>query len=62
MTDSKRPAREATAEPDDEPDFALEHSLVTTSEVVSAGKDIHSDQDIPRGFGGMDLKRTRLID
>jgi hypothetical protein len=47
--------------PDDEPDFASEHALVTTSEVVSAGKDVHSE-DIPRSFGGMDLKRTRLLD
>jgi hypothetical protein len=61
MAGSERPTREATVNPDDEPDFASEHALVTTSEVVSAGKDVHSE-DIPRSFGGMDLKRTRLLD
>lgn len=54
-------------EPEDEslnaePDFALEHSLLTTSETVSAGEDAHSDPDIPLGLGGMDLKRLHLLD
>ncbi|GIH02632.1 hypothetical protein Rhe02_06990 [Rhizocola hellebori] len=62
MAGTDRPEREATANPEDEPDFASEHSLVTTSEVVSAGQDAHSDPDIPSGLGGMDLKRTRLLD
>ena len=62
MADSNRPAPEETDRPDDEPDFASEHALVTTSEAVSAGKDVHSDADIPHGLGGMDLKRTRLLD
>jgi hypothetical protein len=48
--------------PEDEPDFASEHSRLTTTEAVSAGKDAHSDPDIPLGFGGMDLKRTHLLD
>jgi hypothetical protein len=62
MAGSEQPTPQTNAEPDDEPDFASEHSLVTTSEMVSAGGDIHSDADIPRGLGGMDLKRTRLLD
>jgi hypothetical protein len=62
MARSEQPMPQTTVETDDEPDFASEHSLVTTSEMVSAGEDIHSDADIPRGFGGMDIKRTRLLD
>ena len=58
MASSEQPV----PDPDDEPDFAQEHSLVTTSEVVSAGRDTHSDRDVPRGLGGMDLKRTHLLD
>ncbi|MDI1462071.1 hypothetical protein QEZ54_13940 [Catellatospora sp. KI3] len=47
---------------DDEPDFASEHERTSTSDVVCAGADAHSDPDIPLGLGGMDLKRTRLLD
>jgi hypothetical protein len=62
MAADKRPPPEAALNPDDEPDFAREHALVTTSEVVSAGQDSDADRDVPRGLGGMDLKRTHLID
>ncbi|WP_212832559.1 hypothetical protein [Catellatospora sp. TT07R-123] len=47
---------------DDEPDFASEHSRTSTSDAVCAGADAHSDPDIPLGLGGMDMKRTRLLD
>ncbi len=62
MTGGEGPMVETTAESDSEPDFASEHSLVTTTEAVSAGRDVHPDADIPHGLGGMDLKRTRLLD
>ncbi|MEV4415657.1 hypothetical protein [Catellatospora sp. NPDC049609] len=47
---------------EEEPDFASEHSRTSTTEVVSAGEDKHSDPDIPLGLGGMDMKRLRLLD
>ena len=62
MAADKRPAPEAAEQPDAEADFATEHRLVTTSERVSAGQDVGADRDLPRGFGGMDLKRTHLLD
>jgi hypothetical protein len=48
--------------PEDEPDFAQEHSLLTTTETVSSGRDAQPDPDIPHGLGGMDLKRLHLLD
>ncbi|WP_144126483.1 hypothetical protein [Catellatospora sichuanensis] len=46
----------------EEADFASEHSRTNTSEAVSAGEDLHSGPDTPRGLGGMDMKRLRLLD
>lgn len=46
----------------EEADFASEHSRTSTSDAVSAGEDLHSDPDIPRGLGGMDMKRLHLLD
>ncbi|MEU7825372.1 hypothetical protein [Catellatospora sp. NPDC049111] len=46
----------------EEADFASEHERTSTSDAVSAGKDLHSDPDIPRGLGGMDMKRLHLLD
>jgi hypothetical protein len=48
--------------PEDDADFASEHARLTTTEAVSSGSDVRSDPDIPLGFGGMDLKRTHLLD
>jgi hypothetical protein len=45
---------------DDEPDFAEEHSRITTTDIVAAGNYTGGD-DAPRGLGGMDLKRLELL-